>query len=142
MLNGEGNENGIKINRSNINKQKTKLHVQHTFFSNFFSLPLFFSTRTLFCRTKMPNFLVTHYFSHVLTQYFVSCVLRFYFSLPLIFTLLAARHFSLSHSRFEFSWFSSYKIRPFFSQITLKKTQLCCCFFFLKVRAAIRFLSK
>ena len=60
MLNGEGNENGIKINRSN--KQKTKLHVQHTFFSNFFSLPLFFSTRMLFCRTKMPNFLVTHYF--------------------------------------------------------------------------------
>ena len=29
--------------------------------------------------------------SYVLTQYFVSCVLRFYFSLPLIFTLLAAR---------------------------------------------------
>ena len=32
MLNGEGNENGIKINRSN--QQKNKLHVQHTFFSN------------------------------------------------------------------------------------------------------------
>ena len=33
--------------------------------------------------------------SHVLTQYFVSCVhVRFYFSLLLIFTLLAA---SLSH---------------------------------------------
>ena len=32
---------------------------------------------------------------HVLTQYFVSCVhVRFYFSLPLIFTLLAA---SISH---------------------------------------------
>ena len=32
--------------------------------------------------------------SYVLTQYFVSCVVRFYFSLALIFTLLAA---SISH---------------------------------------------
>ena len=31
MLNVDGNENGIKINRSN--QQKNKLHVQHTFFS-------------------------------------------------------------------------------------------------------------
>ena len=55
--------------------------------------------------------------SYVLTQYFVSCVhVRFYFSLP------ACRwHFSLSHSSFEFSYFSSYKIRPFFS-ITLSSS--------------------
>ena len=33
MLNGDGNENGIKINRSNKQK-KNKLYVQHTFFSN------------------------------------------------------------------------------------------------------------
>ena len=33
MLNGEGNENGIKINRSNY-KKKNKLDVQHTFFYN------------------------------------------------------------------------------------------------------------
>ena len=32
MPNGEGNENGIKINRSNEQKKKKKLHVQHTFF--------------------------------------------------------------------------------------------------------------
>ena len=32
MLNGESNENGIKINKSN--QQKSKLHVQHTLFSN------------------------------------------------------------------------------------------------------------
>ena len=32
MLNGDGNENGIKINRSN--QQKNKLHVKHTFFSH------------------------------------------------------------------------------------------------------------
>ena len=29
MLNGKGNENGIKINR--YNQQKNRLHVQHTF---------------------------------------------------------------------------------------------------------------
>ena len=29
MLNGDGNENGFKTNRSN--EQKNKLHVQHTF---------------------------------------------------------------------------------------------------------------
>ena len=47
--------------------------------------------------------------SYVLTQYFVSCVhVPFYFSLPLIFTWLAA---SISHRRFEFPCFSSYEIR-------------------------------
>ena len=30
MLNGDDNENGCKTNRSN--KQKNRLHVQHTFF--------------------------------------------------------------------------------------------------------------
>ena len=34
MLNGDGNENGIKINRSNYQK-KTNLHVQHAFLSFF-----------------------------------------------------------------------------------------------------------
>ena len=64
------------------------------------SLPLFCTTTTLFCRTKSSNFLVTHYFSGGivvcrLTKYFVSCVhARFYFSLPLIFTLL---HANISH---------------------------------------------
>ena len=76
--------------------KKTNLHVQHAFC---LSLPLFCTTTTQFCRTKTSNFLVTHYFYggivYVLTQYFVSCVhARFYFSLPLIFTLLAA---SISH---------------------------------------------
>ena len=52
---------------------------------------------TLFCTTKTSNFLVNLYtilmekLSYVLTQYFVSSVhVRFNFSLPLIFTLLAA----------------------------------------------------
>ena len=34
MLNGDGNENGIKFNRSELAKKKNKLHVQHTFSSN------------------------------------------------------------------------------------------------------------
>ena len=32
MLNGDGNENGFKTNRSN--EQKNKFHVQYTFSSN------------------------------------------------------------------------------------------------------------
>ena len=63
------------------------------------SLPLFCTTTMLFCRTKTSNVLVRHYFcggiAYVLTQYIAFCVhVRFYFSLPLIFTLLAA---SISH---------------------------------------------
>ena len=61
----------------------------------------------LFCRTKTSNFLVTCYYygGIVVCAYpiliFVSCVhFRFYFSLPLIFTLLAGRSLlatSISH---------------------------------------------
>ena len=129
MLNGEGNENGMKINRSN--QQKNKLHVQHTFFSNqpkktnlhvqhafCLSLPLFCTTTTLFCRTKTSNFLVTHYFCEgiFVCVYPMFCLL---FSCSLLFFTaahfyLAGRQpFSLFHSRFEFSRFSSYKIRLF-----------------------------
>ena len=60
MLNEDGNENGIKINRSNKQKKiKTNLHVQDAFC---LSLPLFCATVTLFCRIKTSNVLVTHYF--------------------------------------------------------------------------------
>ena len=38
---------------------KTNLHVQHAFC---LSLPLFCTTTTLFCRTKLSKFQVTHYF--------------------------------------------------------------------------------
>ena len=101
------------------NQQKNKFPRAARFL---YFLLLFCITTMLFCRTKTSNFLVTHIFmeelSYVLTQYFVSCVhVRFYFSLPLIFTLVAA-NISLSHSRFECSCFSSYKIRPLFFSIT------------------------
>ena len=128
MLNGEGNENGIKINRSNT--QKNKLHVQHTFFSNqqkkkqictcstlFVFFALFCTTTTLFCRTRTLNFLVTHYFygGIVVCAYPIFCLLcsSLLFFTAAHFHLAGRQHFSLSHSRFEFSCFSSYKIRLF-----------------------------
>ena len=130
MLNGEGNENGIKINRSN--QQKNKLHVQHTFFFELakkktnlhvqhafcLSLPLFCITTTLFCRTKTSNFLVTHYFygGIVVCAYPIFCLLcscSLLFFTAAHFYLAGRQHFSLSHSRVEYSCFSSYKIRLF-----------------------------
>ena len=110
MLNGDGNENGIKITRSN--QQKAKKQVQHTIFL-IRKKKQICTCSTLFvflCRcfaqlqrcfvglkrqTSQLHIIFMEELSYVLTQYFVSCVhVRFYFSLPLIFTLLAA---SLSH---------------------------------------------
>ena len=87
--------------------------------------------------------------SYVLTQYFVSCVLRFYFSLPLIFTLLAA---SISHfltaalnfhvfflrdssPLFSITRSSSFSVIPF--RVNIKRHDFVVAFFFLKVRAAV-----
>ena len=112
MLNGEGNENGLKINRSNQqkkqiaraahffsnqqNKKKTNLHVQHAFC---LFLRCFAQLQRCFAglkrQTSQLHIIFMEELSYVLTQYFVSCVhVRFYFSLPHIFTLLAA---SISH---------------------------------------------
>ena len=111
--------------------KKNKLHVQHTFFliskknkfaraARFFvfQLPLFCTTTALFCRTKTSNFLVTHYFygGIVVCAYSTFCLLC---SCSLLFFTAASlhlagrQHFSLPHIRFEFSCFSSYKIRLF-----------------------------
>ena len=134
MLNRDGNEHGVKINRSN--QQKNKLHVQHTFFSNkqttdlhmqhtfCLSLPLFSPTTMLFCRTKTSNFLVTCYYygGIVVCAYPIFCLLCS-FSL-LFFTathfhlagrpLLAGhQHLSLSHRHFEFSCFLPTKFASF-----------------------------
>ena len=130
MLNGDGNENGIKINRSN--QQKNKLHMQHAFFliskkkdSNFhvlhsfcLSLPLFCTATMLFCRTKSSNSLLHIIFmeelSYVLTQYFVPCVhIHFYFSLPLIFTLLTASIFHCLTAALNFHVFLPTKFVSF-----------------------------
>ena len=90
-----------------ISKKKNKLHVQHTFSSNgkkkkFARAARFFVfSSTLFCTTKTSSVLGTHYFygeivvCACLPNIFFCCLhVRFYFSLPLIFTLLAA---SISH---------------------------------------------
>ena len=127
MLNGDDNENGFKTSRPN--KQKNKLHVQHTFSSNwqktnlqvqhaFLSFPCCCFARLQRCfvrlkrQTSQLHIIFMEEFSYVLTQCFVSCVhVRFYFSQPLIFTLLVS---SISHfltRRFEFPCFSSYEIR-------------------------------
>ena len=65
------------------------------------SLPLFCTTTTLFCRTKSSNFQVTYfvYGGIVVCAYPMFCSyvqVRFYFSLPLIFTLLAAPSWPLA----------------------------------------------
>ena len=87
--------------------------------------------------------------SYVFTQYFVVCVhVRFYFSLPLIFILLAA---SISHFFTAAMFFSLQNTSPLFSitrsssfsvnHVRIKnnaeKDKTFFCFFFLKVRAAM-----
>ena len=133
MLNGEGNENGSGSINLIKNKQiaraahfffliskETNLHVQHAFC---LSLPLFCITTTLFCRTKTSNFLVTHYFygRNVVCAYPIFCLMcscSVLFFTAAQFYLASRQHFSLSHSRIEFSCFSSYKFVSFvFSQL-------------------------
>ena len=102
MLKGDGNENGIKIKRSNQQKKKT-LHVQHTFFlmskkkfAHFcLSLSLFCMTTMPFCTTKMSDFIKLYsLFSWRNCRTCLPKILfpvfmfAFIFSLPLIFTWL------------------------------------------------------
>ena len=124
--------------------KKNKFALEHAF-----SLPLFRTTTTLFCRTKTSNFLVTLYFygrivvcAYPIVCLLCSCSLLFFTAAH--FHLAGRSHFSLSHRRFEFSCFSSYKIRLFCLQslalalsllstkITSKKARLWCCFFLSK----------
>ena len=135
MLNGEANGNGI--NRSN--QQKNKLHVQHTFFSNQQNNKIS-TCSTLFvllCRcfaqlqrcfvglkrqTSQLHIIFVEELSYVLTQCFVSCVhVRFYFSLPLIFTLLAA---SISHCLTAALNFHVFLPTKFFSFVLRNQLQL------------------
>ena len=77
--------------------KKTNLHVQHAFLS--FSCRCFAQLQRCFVglkrQTSQLHIIFMEELSYVLTQHFFSCVhVRFYFSLPLIYTLLAA---SISH---------------------------------------------
>ena len=115
MLNGDGNDNGIKINRSI--QQKNKLHLQHAFFSNKQKKNKFARAARFFvflCRCFAPlqrcfvqlkrqtsqfHIIFMKELAHVLSQFFsflCSCSLLFFTAarslsrllLPFIFTLL------------------------------------------------------
>ena len=81
MLSGEGNENGVKTTMGLISKKAT-LHVQKTFFVHFFC--------HCFARPQREtsrNFLVTRFMEEMSYVF----LFTFLFSLPLIFTFMAAR---------------------------------------------------
>ena len=77
MLNGDGNENRIKINRSNQPKKKKHLHVQHTFFVHF--LPLFCTATMPFCTTfNLYGEIVIRVLTHQKFCCLCSCSLLFF----------------------------------------------------------------
>ena len=135
------------------NQQKTNWHVQHAFLS--FLCRCFARLQRCFVRLKLQtsqlHIIFMEELLHVLTQYFVSCVhVRFYFSLPLIFTLLAA---SISHFLTAALNFHVFLPTKFVSFVFNNSLQLFLCyprqckhknnaekdttFFFLRVRAAM-----
>ena len=134
MLNGKGNENGIHIKINRSNKQKTKLHVQHTFFSNkqkkktkqictcstlfVFLCCCFAQLQRCFVglNRQTSQLHIILYGGIIVCVYPIFCLLcscSLLFFTAAHFHLAGRQHFSLSHSRFEFSCFSSYKIRLF-----------------------------
>ena len=141
MLKGDDNENGFKTNRSN--QQKNKLNVQHTFSSNqqktnlhvqhaFLSFPCRCFARLQCCfvrlkrQTSQLHIIFMEELLYELTQYFVSCVhVCFYFSLPLIFTLLA-----VSSSRFLTTTLNFHVFPPtkFVSFVLNNSLQLFLCY--------------
>ena len=153
MLNGDGNENGFKINRSYQQKHK---FARAALFLSFFAVVLqdyndvlcdqivTFGSFTLFlwrnCRTCLPKI------------FFPVFMFAFIFFTAAYFHLAGRQHFSFSHgtAAMKFSCFSSKEIRLLcfesptlalsllsnprecISKITSKKIRLCCCFFLPK----------
>ena len=121
MLNGNGNENGTKINRSNQQKKKKKknLPVQDTFSTRLFVFLrcCFARLQCRFVRLKRQTFQLHIIFmeelSYVLTKDFVSCVhFRFYSFNAAYFHLVT----SISHvltAAMKFSCFSSHEKSSF-----------------------------
>ena len=108
-LNGDGNENGIKINRSNQQKNKFALNCSMLFC---LSLVLFCTTSMPFCTAKTSNFLVTHCFHEGIVVcaypiFYLLCSCSLLFFIAAHFHLAGRQHFSFSHRRFEFPCFSS-----------------------------------
>ena len=130
MLKGDGNENGIKINRSNQQKiictcstlfflinKNTNLHL-----STFFCLSL-----PLFCRTTIPFVRLKRQASQLLIIFMeeLSYVLRFYF--------FTAAHFHLNGflpTKFVSQHFLCYHLDCKHKKITSKKTGLCLFVFY------------
>ena len=119
MIDGDGNENGIKVNRSNWQKNKFARAARLFVFLCRCFARLQCRFERLKRQTSLLHIIFMEELSYVLTQYFVSCVhIRFYFSLPLIFTLLAA---SISHfftAAMKFSCFFSQRNSSPLSSIT------------------------
>ena len=127
MLNGNGNENAIKINRSNQQKKKKRRKIcpcrtlsQHAFFV--FLRCCFARLQCRFVRLKRQTFQLHIIFmeelSYVLTKDFVSCVHFRFYSFTAAYFHLAA---SISHvltTVMKFSCFSSHE-KSSFSQLFL-----------------------
>ena len=111
MLNGDGNENGIKINTSKqqINK-KTNLHVQHSFFLISFYVFLcrrcFARLQCRFVRLKRQLLSYTLF----LWRNCRMCLPKILFPVFMFtaphFHLADRQHFSFSHHRYEIFMFS------------------------------------
>ena len=103
MLSAEGNENGDKTTIGLISKKAT-LHVQHTLFCTF----LCRCFARLQCESSR-NFLVTRFMEEM------SCVFLFtFFSLLLIFTLVAAAFLIFSPPLQNSMLFLQQKMSPLF----------------------------
>ena len=123
MLNLDGNENGIKIKRSN--QQNTNLHVQHTFSLISKKTNLHEQQAFLFlcrCFAQLQRCFVG--LNRQTSQLHIIClpnILSRVFMFAFIFHcpsfspcwafLAGHQHFSLSRRRLEFLCFSSYRIR-------------------------------
>ena len=161
MLNGDGNENGIRS--IDLISKTNKFAPAARFFV--FICRCFARLQCRFVRLKRQSsklhIIFMEELSYELTKDFVSCVhVRFYFFTAAHFYLAARQHFSFSHCRYEIFMFFFQRnssplfsiTRPSFSSVihvsvnikkkTSKKTRLSCCFFSLKVRVAMRFPSK
>ena len=114
MLNGYGNENGIKINRSNQQKkQKTKTRQICTcstllifLISKTICTWLFLSFFAVVLNDYNALFIFMEELSYMLTKGFVSCVhVHLYFVTAAHFHLAGRYHFSFSHHRYEIFMF-------------------------------------
>ena len=142
MLSGEGNENGEKTTIGLISKKAT-LHVQHTFFVHFFAVVLHdYNVKWKF--QNIPSY--TFYGWNVVhvVVFFVFCLFAFFFSLPLIFTLVAASisDFLIATSKFSCCFSNKKCLLLFLFLFFFLSLALALCRSFLRLASlACRLLS-